>query len=72
MTQIPDPHVCKFCGELTMRPYAFQMMNDNFMREDWVCTDCYNRVQYHYNRNTQKYEEDANGRVKDFGADPRV
>lgn len=62
-----DPHTCKYCGELTMKPYSVLPIGEDYFREDWVCVKCYGRVEYHYDRNHQRYVEDNNGTVKDFG-----
>lgn len=69
LTQLPDPHICVHCGELTMRPYGIRLVVGDHWEEDWICVECYGRAEYHYDRINGKYMEDENGRIKDFGSD---
>lgn len=52
----PNVKVCPHCGEETLIPYSV-VPEQNYFVEHWVCTKCYNRKEFYYNRETKKYDD---------------
>ena len=52
----PNVKICPHCGEETLRPYELLPDNEHeLFFETWVCTKCYNSVEFVFDRNKQIY-----------------